>query len=46
VIKKAEEFIDKYVGGEGGTLDLAAGNSAGTVCAPELLIDPPDWQYD
>ena len=39
VIKKAEEFIAKYVDDEGGTLDLAVGNLEGTVCEP--LPEPP-----
>ena len=34
VIKKVEEFIEKYEGSEGGMLDLAVGNIGGTVCEP------------
>jgi len=32
VLKKVEEFIAKYVDGEGGTLDSAIGNIDGSVC--------------
>ena len=38
VIKKAEEFIDKYEGDEKGVLDLAIGNIDGTVCAPKVCL--------
>ncbi len=41
VIKKTEEFLAKYEG-EGGTLELAIGNIAGTVCAPIEVSEPEE----
>ena len=39
VLREVDEFIVKYVDEEGGLLDLAIGNIAGTVCAPYASPD-------
>ncbi len=41
VIKKAEELIEKYVGDEGGTLDLSVGNIEDTLCGTDDDSGPP-----